>query len=327
MKKIIKWGILGSGKIAHKFVNDLKRLEDAEVFAVGSRTIEKATAFSQEFGIPKKYGSFEELLKDADVQIIYVATPHHAHKEDVMMCLRAGKAVLCEKPFTINADETEEIIKYARESKLFLMEAMWTRFLPAIVKLRELLKSGIIGDIRQVKADFGFRCEWNPENRLLNPELGGGALLDVGIYVISFAAMIFGVSPSKISTMPYIGSTGIDEQFSATLGFDEGKMAILTGAVRTKTPQDAWVIGTEGYIHIPDFWHAKSIILYLQGKPAESFDMPFESLGYQYEASEAMNCLREGKLESDIMSLNETLTIMKIMDNIRNQWELKYPFE
>lgn len=327
MKKIIKWGILGSGKIAHKFVNDLKTLEDAEVFAVGSRTIEKATAFSQEFGIPKKYGSYEELLKDADVQIIYVATPHHAHKEDVMKCLRAGKAVLCEKPFTINADETEEIIKYARESKLFLMEAMWTRFLPAIVKLRELLKSGIIGDIRQVKADFGFRCEWNTENRLLNPELGGGALLDVGIYVISFAVMIFGVSPLKISTMPYIGSTGIDEQFSATLGFDEGKMAILTGAVRTKTPQDAWVIGTEGYIHIPDFWHAKSIILYLQGKPAESFDMPFESLGYQYEASEAMNCLREGKLESDIMSLNETLTIMKIMDNIRNQWELKYPFE
>ena len=256
------------------------------------------------------------------------ATPHPFHKECVLLCLNAGKAVICEKPFTVNAKETEELIACARKKKIFLTEAMWTRYLPATVKVKEWISNGTIGDIKMVKVDFGFRCEWNPSNRLLNLKSGGGALLDVGVYTISYASMILGgIYPSKIVSMPNIGETGVDENFSAILGYEGGKSAVLTGAVRTNTAQDAWILGTKGRIHIPAFWHAKCATLYLDGKDAEVFELPYESTGYNYEAAEAMRCLREGKLESDIMPLDESLSIMKIMDSMREQWGLKYPFE
>lgn len=234
---------------------------------------------------------------------------------------------MCEKPFTLNAKEMEEVIHCAKNTKLFLMEAMWTRFLPALVKVRELLRSHVIGEIRQVKADFGFRGEWNPQNRLLNPQLGGGALLDVGIYSASFASMVFGVQPSRISSISYLGETGVDEQYMALFGYPGGKMAALSGAVRTETPHDAWILGTEGYIKIPDFWHAQSVILGLNGMETENFDLPYLGTGYNYEAAEAMSCLRQGKLESDVMPLQESLDIMKTLDQIRAQWGLKYPSE
>jgi dihydrodiol dehydrogenase / D-xylose 1-dehydrogenase (NADP) len=327
MKKIIKWGIFAPGVIAHKFAQGLKCTESAQLFAVGSRSLEKAEDFAKQYDIPRAYGSYEELVADPEVDVIYVATPHPMHKDAVLMCLKAGKAVLCEKPITLNSKEAEEIIQYARESKVFLMEAMWSRFLPVAVKVREWLNRSVIGDIRMLKADFGFRCEWNPDNRLLKPELGGGALLDVGIYVISLASMVFGREPSNISSLPHIGKTGVDEQFAAIFGYDRGELAVLTAAVRTATTHDAYIYGTKGYIHIPNFWQASLAAVYVDGKITESFEVQNNISGYSYEAYEVMDCLREGKTESNVMPLEETLTIMRTMDKLRKQWGLKYPME
>lgn len=325
--KTVKWGILGIGNIAHKFVEALNSIDFAEIVAVGSRSMERADAFAKQYGIENAYGNYDGLVNNPEVEIIYVATTHPSHKDCVLMCLKAGKAVVCEKPFTINAKESEELIKYARQAKLFLMEAMWTRYLPAIKKVREIVDSKIIGEINLVKADFGFRCDWNPKSRILNPDLGGGALLDIGIYIISFASMVFKTQPIKISSMAHIGETGVDEEFSCILGYKEGKMAVLTGAIRTNTPHDAWIIGTKGRIFIPDFWHATSILIYLDGRDVEKLEIPTDSAEFSYEALEAMRCLREGMLESDIMPLDETLSIMQTMDQIRAQWGLKYPME
>jgi predicted dehydrogenase len=326
MQKKIKWGIMGPGRIAHKFAQSLKCSEAAEMTAVGSRSIERAEKFAKEYGVSRSYGSYADLAADTDVDIIYVATPHPAHFECTMLCLKAGKAVLCEKPFTLNASETKVLIKTARASKLFLMEAMWMRYLPAIVKVRELLTQGAIGETRMVTADFGNRIPWEPSGRLLNPELGGGALLDVGIYPVSFASMVLGASPTKLTGVAYLGETGVDEQFSAVLGYEAGKIATLSGAVRTSLINEARIIGTDGYIRVPDFWRASTLELYQNGK-MEKFELPFRATGYIHEAEEAMYCLREGLTESSVMPLDESLKIMKILDTLRKQWGLKYPQE
>lgn len=327
MKNTIGWGIMATGTIADKFCEGLKYLEDAEIVAVGSRSKDKALEFSRKHGIKKAYGSYEELARDPEVDIVYIATPHNFHYEGAMLCLENGKAVLCEKPFTLNAREAEKVIEYARKKGLFLMEAMWTRYLPAIIKVREWLKQGLIGEVRYLKADFGYRCKWDPKGRLLNPELAGGALLDVGIYPVSFASMIFGSQPRTIKSLAHIGETKVDEQCAVIFGYDGGRIASLGAALRTDMMNDALIMGTEGMIHIPVFYCAKSATLRLASGHEETFGPEFEGNGYNYEAAEAMRCLKAGKLESDIMPLDETLAIMRTMDEIRAQWGLKYPGE
>jgi predicted dehydrogenase len=326
MEKKIKWGIMGPGNIAHKFVQSLKCIKDAEITAVGSRSTVRAAKFAAQYGISRSYGSYRQLADDPEVDIVYVATRIPAHFECALMCLKAGKAVLCEKPFTLNALQTEILVRTARESGLFLMEAMWMRYLPTIVKVRERLAKGVIGELRMIKADFGIDAGWNPESRLLNPAMGGGALLDVGIYPISFSSMIFGPCPATIKGVAYLGATGVDEQFSAILGYEEGRLAVLSGAIRTTLPNEARVIGTEGYIRIPSFWCSQSVELCVNGK-VEQFELPFTSTGYVHEAEEAMDCMKQGLTESDIMPLDESLKIMKILDTLREQWGLRYPAE
>jgi len=325
--RTIRWGILGPGNIAHRFARGLNVLPDAELTAVGSRSVEKAAEFAKEFDIPHKHNSYIDLANDPDVDVIYVATPHPFHREHSILCLKAGKAVLCEKPLAINTREVEEIINCARESKKFLMEAMWTRFLPVMARVREWLVEGAIGEVRMLTADFGFRSGWDPDGRLLNPNMAGGALLDVGVYTVAMASMVFGEQPSRIVSLAHIGETGVDEQAAMLLGYDAGQLAILSCAVRTNTPQEARIMGTEGTIYIPDFWHATSATLYVSGKDAEQIEMPFDGNGYNYEAAEVMRCLRAEKLESDIMPLDESLAIMETMDKIRAQWGLRYPME
>jgi len=325
--RTIRWGILGPGNIAHRFARGLNVLPDAELTAVGSRSVEKAAEFAKEFDIPHKHNSYIDLANDPDVDVIYVATPHPFHREHSILCLKAGKAVLCEKPLAINTREVEEIISCARESKKFLMEAMWTRFLPVMARVREWLVEGAIGEVRMLTADFGFRSGWDPDGRLLNPNMAGGALLDVGVYTVAMASMVFGEQPSRIVSLAHIGETGVDEQAAMLLGYDAGQLAILSCAVRTNTPQEARIMGTEGTIYIPDFWHATSATLYVSGKDAEQIEMPFDGNGYNYEAAEVMRCLRAEKLESDIMPLDESLAIMETMDKIRAQWGLRYPME
>lgn len=327
MKKIIKWGILAPGRIAHRFAKDMKETEGGIITAVASRSLDRAREFGNMYDIPNAYGSYEELVKDPNVDIVYVATPHPMHKEYSKMCMEAGKSVLCEKPITINASELEELMKCASVNKVFFMEAMWTRFLPSIVKLREIIENGDIGEVRMITANFGYRTGWDPYGRALNNELGGGALLDVGIYPISFVSMILGTNPTQIMGAAHIGETRVDEQFSAVLSYKGGEIASVQAAVRTNTPHDAWIMGTKGSIHMPEFYKAKELNLYFENGEQHKIEVPYKSSGFSYEIDEAMECLRNGKLESNIMSQIESLEIMKILDELRKRWNLKYPNE
>ncbi len=327
MPKKIRWGILGPGGIAHKFAAALKAIPDAEIVAVGSRNRQRAKAFADTFNVPHRHGSYGELAGNPEIDVVYVATPHPFHKECAMLCLAAGKAVLCEKPFTVDAEQAEALIACAREHKQFLMEAMWTRFIPVIAKVRAWLADGVIGEPRMLTADFGNRVVLTAENikgRLFAPELAGGALLDIGVYTVSLASMVFG-APTQITSLAHIGETGVDERAAILLGYDAGQIASLSCAITTRTSQDAHIFGTEGAIHIPNFSRATSATLEVLEKEPLQIEIPFTENGFEYQAIEVINCLREGKLESDVMPLDESLSIVKTMDTARAQWGLEYP--
>lgn len=326
MPDTFRWGILGCGNIAKKFATGLQTLDDAQLVAVGSRTQENADAFADEFGAERRHASYEALAADPDVDAIYVATPHPYHLENSALCLRNGKPVLCEKPFTINRAEAEELVSIARKEKVFLMEAMWTRCLPLSTRVRELIADGAIGDVRMVHADFGFRANVNPDGRLFNLALGGGGLLDVGVYAVSFASMILG-TPSDIVSAADIGDTGVDEQAAAILRYDAGQLAVISCAVRTRTPHEATVMGTDGYIRLhSSFWNGTKGTL-VRGGDSEQIDAPYAGNGYNCEAEEVARCVRAGKLESDIIPHDETIAVMGTLDAIRAQWGLIYPTE
>jgi predicted dehydrogenase len=324
--KTIHWGILGPGSIANQFAAGLQSVSDATLHAVGSRTQAKAEAFADKYGASKRYGSYEALAADPDVHVIYIATPHPGHKEAALLCLEHGKAVLCEKPFTVNAKEASEVIESARAKNLFVMEAMWSRFFPAMARVRELLAAGTIGEARMLQADFGFRTDVNPESRLFNMALAGGGLLDVGVYPISLASMLFG-TPTEVSGLAQIGKTGVDEQAALTLKYANGQLAALTTGIRINTPQEAVILGTDGSLklHAP-WWKANTLTVNANGK-SETLSVPFEGQGMNYEAKEVGDCLRAGKIESAILPLSETLSVMKTLDTLRAQWGLKYPME
>ena len=325
MRKI-KWGILAPGSIANRFAAGLAAARDAVPYAVGSRDIGRARAFADKYGFEKAYGSYKELAADPDVDIIYVATPHPQHMEAVITCLEAKKAVLCEKPFAPSAFQASRMIECARKNGVFCMEGMWTRFIPAVVKARELIADGAIGKVRHVNADFGFRASVNPEGRLFAPASAGGSLLDVGVYNVSFSSMIFGKQPDRIQSHLQIGSTGVDEIASVLFNYSGGQSAALLSAIRLNTPQDATIFGEDGSIYLPSYWHGDTLLLNNKNGKQE-FKIPFESTGFQFEAEEAMSCLEGGKLESAVMPLDETLAVIKTLDKIRYDNHLVYPFE
>jgi len=320
----IRWGIVGPGRIAKAFAADLAAVPDAELTAVVSRSREKAEAFAAEFGAPRAYGDMASFVNDPDVDIVYIATVHPAHKAGMLQCLRAGKAVLCEKPFTVDAAEAIEAVNAARENGVFLMEGMWTRFLPPVAKAREWIAEGRIGEVKALTANFGFDAGWDPEGRLLNKKLGGGALLDAGIYPVSFASMVFGRQPERIESSAYLGETGVDERFSALFEYEGGRTALLMGAVRLRTKNDAYIYGTAGYIHLPDFLFGREAHLHPKNGDAVSFVDDRKTRGFDFEAREAMACLRAGRKESGVMPLDETVAIMRTMDRMRAQWGLDY---
>ncbi|HHW08475.1 MAG TPA: Gfo/Idh/MocA family oxidoreductase [Firmicutes bacterium] len=327
MKKNIRWGIMGPGNIAHKFAAGLAVVPDAELAAVASRSLEKANAFADKYNIPLRYGSYEDLAADDSIDVVYVATPHSAHLECALLCLEAGRAVLCEKPLTVNAAQAQKLIATARERRVFLMEAMWTRFFPIMKQVEDWLAAGAIGEVRLVSADFGFRGAWNPEGRLFKPELAGGSLLDVGVYTVSFAEWVMGEPPQRITGLAHLGETGVDEQAAMVLAYNGGRLATLTSAVRTTTIQSAWIYGTGGYIHLPAFWHPTAATLNIPGKEPLKVEIPLLGNGYNYEAAAVNQCLKEGKLECERMPHRESLSILKTMDTLRRQWGLKYPME
>jgi len=323
----IRWGILGPGAIAEKFAEGLSVLPDAELVAIGSRDLNRAKVFADRHGVARTWGTYESLANDPDVDIVYIATAHPFHHPAAMICLDAGKAVLCEKPFTVNARQAAELIESARTRGLFLMEAMWTRYLPLFVELRTLLAEGAIGEPRLLTADFGFAHNGGPSHRLFSPALAGGALLDVGVYVCSLASMVFG-SPDRINAMAVLGDTGVDELAAITFGYDGGEMAQLNCAVQIDTPHEATIVGTGGSIRIhSSWWKGERMTLRRAGHAEQTIEAPMEGNGYNYEAAEAMRCLRAGAIESPVTPHAETLALMETLDATRAQWGLKYPME
>jgi predicted dehydrogenase len=327
MTKKITWGILGTGRIATAFLTAMRCVDDAEVVTVASRSQENADRFASQFNISHALPNYSTLAEQTDVHVIYIATPPSLHKDNVIMCLEAGKAVLCEKPFTINAGEAETLIELARSKNLFLMEAMWTRYIPAVVKLRELLKENIIGDVQIMLSGGAFMPEFDLDFYLFKPELGGGVLLDAGVYLISIASMLFG-KPSSISALASIGNTGVDEHDAYLLQHENGALANLYVSLRGQSSPDLTLLGSKGKItlHPPLFCPSK-LTLELYNSETQIIDMPFESNGYQFEIMEVNACLRKGLLESDNMPLDESLQIMRTMDEMRRQIGLKYPME
>ena len=321
----IRWGILATGDIARRFATGLKFLPDAEIIAVGSRSQKSADEFADKFGIPRRYPSYESLANDKDIEIVYIATPNSLHKDNCIMCLRAGKHVLCEKPFTINALEAEEVIATARAQKKFLMEAMWTRFLPAMKQVREWIDAGEIGEVRMAQASFGYR---NGVGTTYDPKLGGGSLLDVGVYPITLADIAFGQPPERISSFAHIAN-GIDEQAALIFHYPGGGLALLATAICTAMPGDGVVMGTKGMIKIGDpFWRTDTLSLIRPGK--NDLVIPTGLVAerrYNYQVQSVMECLRLGKIENEIMPWGKTLEIMRILDEIRGQIRLRYPME
>jgi dihydrodiol dehydrogenase / D-xylose 1-dehydrogenase (NADP) len=326
MSRTIHWGIAGTG-IAGSFVKGLRLVENAEIAAVASITKQDAGKFAKAHNIPVAYGNFEELAEDSTIDVVYVAVPHVFHKELAMMFLQAGKAVICEKPLAVNTEQAVELISYARGKKLFLMEAMWMRFFPVMRKLGEWLDGRAIGEVKMVKAEFGFCGDRTPEGRLLNAQLAGGSLLDVGIYPLEFSSMVFKTEPNQILSLMDIGETGVDRQCGVLLSYEKGRMALLASSICSKFADNAYIYGTDGYIHIPNYWHANSAVICMNEKEPAHYECRYEGNGYNYEAQEVMRCLIEGEGESRIMPLDESLSVVKTMDAIRRQCGLRYPFE
>jgi len=324
MKKI-KWGILGCGKIAGKFSSDLKLVEGAELFAVASTDAERATAFARQYGFLHAFDSYAKLCQ-SDVDVIYVATPHGFHHEHVMLCLRHRKAVLCEKAFALNLPQLIELTDYARASSIFLMEAFWTRFLPQYSELLEIIRSGRIGEIRMVTADFGFKAAEPPARRLYDPILGGGALLDIGIYPVFLAISLLG-RPEEVNAVMTPYDTGVDKQIVCGLKFKQGVLAALSASFCSDTPVEAVINGTDGRIRLTNRFHnATSRIFVSSGDSGEEEISVHreQGLGYQFEARHVQECLQKGLTESPLWSLDSSLLLMETLDRIRKSCGIRY---
>ncbi|MBR0397729.1 MAG: Gfo/Idh/MocA family oxidoreductase [Eubacterium sp.] len=333
-KQITRWGIIGPGSIARSFAEGLRLIPDAVIEAVVSKSsVERARAFAEEYPVRKIYETYDEFFADPDIDIVYIAVINPMHKNVVLQALDAGKPVLCEKPFALNANEVRQMIEAARAKKLFLMEAMWVRFLPAAMKLRELLAENRIGTVKYLHVDL---CLDLPDRTKRHYDLnaGGGALLDLGVYTISMASMILGSNPVDIKSSAFIGDTGVDEISSITLRYEDGAFAVLTQSFLMESPEEIWVVGTEGTIKIKSMFIGPNELKVVKETKTtelqaaeETYLLPTVGQGHRYQAEEAARCLREGKTESEIMPLDESLRIIEIMDEIRRQWGLVFPGE
>jgi predicted dehydrogenase len=323
----VRWGILGSGGIAGQFVADLK-LAGHKVMAVGSRATATAERFAAEFTLPQAHGSYEALVADDNVDIVYVATPHTRHHDDAALALRAGKHVLLEKPFTINAAEAQSLADLASERGLLILEAMWTRWLPHMVAVRELTTAGAIGDVRSIIADHTQKLPDDPAHRLNALELGGGALLDLGIYPISLASDLLG-SPVSIDARATFRETGADAEVGILLCHAEGRTASIYTASNAAGPNRAAIVGTEGRIEIDAVWYMPtSFQLYdSRGNVVSTYDSKVPGRGMQFQADEAERLITSGRLTSEILPLTESVSIMSTMDQVRQRIGLRYPTE
>ncbi len=324
MVKRYKWGILGPGKMSAKFTAGLKLLDNAELYAVGSRSIERAEKFAMDHGFRKFYGSYGELAADPEVDIIYIASPHSHHYEHTMLCLRNNKAVLCEKAFAMNRFEVGEMIREASERKLFLMEALWPPFQPAYVRTGEVLRSGIAGKLLHINARFSFQPPFNPADRKFNPELGGGSLPDIGIYPVIDCLTFMGV-PAGIVARAGFCDTGSEDTISIIFSYDDGRMANLYSSYRTNAGIGCDLLCEKGNLLFSrgrDM--SQKLVVSLHGQEKEEFSLIPESMGYHFEAMEVMKCLDKGKTESDIVPLQFSRDLINTLDRIRDAAGIVY---
>jgi predicted dehydrogenase len=315
----VRWGVVGPGRIAGKVVRDFVHLDRAEPVAVASRSAERASAFAAEHGIPRAHGSYRALIEDDEVDVVYIATPHPQHRAVALAAIAAGKAVLVEKAFTVTPAATREIVAAARAAGVFAMEAMWTRFQPAIVRLRDLVADGAIGEVRAVQADLGVRQPVDPADRYYDPVAGGGALFDLTVYPISFAQMVLGV-PTAVSAHGVVTPDGVDLEESVVLAFASGATATSMTTLRCATPGQARVFGTDGWIDVlPRFHHPDTIVLHRDGREPEEITLPHVGGGYYHELIEVTDAVAAGRGESAVMPLADTVTVQDAMAEVAAQ--------
>lgn len=318
-------GILGAGGIARTMAATVAEMNDTKVLAIGSRTLEKAQEFAAEFDIPTSYGSYEELAADDRLDLIYIATPHSRHFEDCMICIQNGRNVLCEKAFTANKKQAEELFKTAKEKNVFICEAIWTRFIPMRKTLDDILKSGIIGEITSLTANLGYPI--SHLDRLVKPELAGGALLDLGVYTLNFAVMAFGKDIADIKSVCTKNEYGVDMHNSIILTYSDGKTALLHSSCQCALDRKGIIYGTKGRIEFHNINNCEGIDVILNNGIQKHYPTPPQISGYEYEVIASLKAISEGKKQCDEMTHEETLFIMEIMDKLRSDWGIIYPFE
>jgi predicted dehydrogenase len=326
MSKTYNWAILGCGKMARKFVNDLKILPNARLYAAASRSLENARDFASELGFEKAYGSYEEMVSDPAVDVVYIASPHSHHFEHALLCLNHRKAVLCEKALALNSNEVKIMIETARKNQVFLMEAFWTMFQPSFNKAMEIIRSGELGALKMVRADFAFNAEYNPEKRLYNVALGGGSLLDIGIYPVFMSLMALG-KPSEIKTMASICPTGAEESIIMAFRYPGGELASLVSSFASHSSVQTEFSFEYGFLRLNRRFHTHTTLTYWK-HPEEEKTISFEKgigFGYDLEAAHVMECLDAGKIESDLMPWSLSLDLMEIMDNVRKDAGIVFP--
>jgi predicted dehydrogenase len=324
--RVIRWGVVGPGAIATGFADAMAQTDGGTIVAVASRSAERAEAFGDRFAIPTRYGDYESLAADPDVDVVYVATPQSCHEPDTLNLLRAGKHVLCEKPFALNAQQGARMVAEARARGLFLMEAIWSRYLPAYRSLVDVIGEGRIGEPLLVEADFGFRRPLEPDHRLFDRALGGGALLDLGIYPIQLCSLVLG-SPEHVVADGIVGVTGVDEVNAAVMRYSGERLGVVKSAIRVGMSCTARISGTDGWIDLPMLMHCPNFLTVTTSAGSERIDGSYEGNGLRFEIEEVHRCLSDGLVESPIMPLDETLDLAATLDAIRAQVGVVYPGE
>ena len=321
----MKIGILGTGTIARKMAATVNAMDDVTLEAVGSRTYQKAKAFADEFSIPKACGSYEELAKDNSLDLIYIATPHSRHYEDSLLCLENGRNILAEKPFTANSVQAEKLLTLAEEKGLYAGEAIWTRYLPMRFKLDEIIKNGVIGEITSLTANLGYSIMH--VERLIKPELAGGALLDLGVYTINFALMAFGSEITEIKSSCVKNEYGVDIHNTLIMNFEGGKTAILHSNMNSNTDNMGIIYGDKGRIEFKNINNCEGIKVILNDGFVQEYNTPPQITGFEYEVRSSLEAVADGRTECEEMPHSEILRVMKIMDELRAEWNIRYPFE
>jgi predicted dehydrogenase len=324
MERQIHWAILGPGKIAHKFADAFTSVPQATLYAIASRDAERGKTFAAKFNVPKQYTQYEDLWSDPEVDAIYIATPHTFHHGQTIQCLNNKKAVLCEKPLTLNFKNASEMVATARANNTFLMEGMWSRFFPATIKTLELIRSGVIGEVKFLRADFGFAAPFNSDGRIFNLALGGGAQLDVGVYPMFLALLMLG-KPDKIQVAAQLATTGADETTAAQFHFRNGSIAHILSSIVADTPKRAEIIGSLGTLTMHTPWHKSlAVTVKLNSGEISTYDFPFSGFGFQYELEEVTKSLLAGKKESDMMPLDFSLLMAEVADEVLKQAGVRY---